>query len=68
MICEKCWRDAWDFGYLGLTTQTDRYMQLIEERKDTPCPEDKVEEMLDQEWRTDEDDLDDISDPSLSQF
>ena len=28
----------------------------------------EVEEMLAQEWRTDEDDFDDISDPSLSQF
>ncbi len=28
----------------------------------------EVEEMLTQEWRTDEDDPDDINDPSLSQF
>ena len=40
----------------------------MEEDLEKPNPGD-VEEMLDQEWRTDEEDSDgDISDPSISQF
>lgn len=38
-MCEKCWRDAgfdvgWD-SYPG--DKTDRYHELVEERKDVPC-------------------------------
>ena len=37
-MCEKCWGDAWDGGHFGgCETQTDRYAQLLEERKDSPC-------------------------------
>lgn len=38
MICEKCWSDAYDGGYFGgCESQTERYLELLEERKDSPC-------------------------------
>jgi len=46
MICEKCWRDAYGGGYYGgCESQTERYMQLLEERKDNPCPKEKTKWM-----------------------
>jgi len=37
-ICKKCWNDAYGGGYYdGCETQTHRYHQLLEERKDKPC-------------------------------
>jgi len=42
MICEKCWRDAWDFGYFGgCETQTERYYKLLQELKSNPCDVEK---------------------------
>lgn len=36
--CEKCWSDAYDFGrFYGCESQTERYYELLEERKDRPC-------------------------------
>lgn len=38
MTCEKCWNDAYGGGYFGgCETQTHRYHQLLQERKDKPC-------------------------------
>ncbi len=35
--CEKCWSDAWRQTRGGGKSQPDRYMELLEERKDNPC-------------------------------
>ena len=41
-VCEKCWRDA---GRMAMSnpfkSQTDFYMELLEERKDSPCTEEQ---------------------------
>jgi len=44
MICEKCWREAYDGGYFGgCKSQTERYYQLLSEKEycfgDEPKPE-----------------------------
>lgn len=38
--CEKCWQDAYRLMLAGeFETQTDAYMYLLNERKDSPCDE-----------------------------
>ena len=51
MICLRCWRDAYDGGhYGGCETQAERYGQLLDERKDSPCtPEQQAGEYWDAE-------------------
>ena len=56
----------------GRISQRKIFIKKLNDLLSSRCSTDKaggeVEEMLAQEWRTDEDDPDDISDPSLSQF
>ena len=38
MFCEKCWGDAyWRWQETG-KSQYECYLELLEERKDNPCP------------------------------
>lgn len=37
MMCEKCWADAYDRMMMRGGNQTDRYYELLKERKDNPC-------------------------------
>ena len=38
--CEKCWADAYVRSLADTSkTQTDHYMDLLDERKDNPCVE-----------------------------
>ncbi len=39
--CEKCWRDASLEAHLRGGTVAQRYRELLEERKDTPCTEEE---------------------------
>jgi hypothetical protein len=38
MICEKCWADAYRRSYGTGKSQYECYLELLEERKDNPCP------------------------------
>ena len=35
--CEKCWRDAYLRSLATGKSQSECYMELLEERKDNPC-------------------------------
>jgi hypothetical protein len=48
-VCEKCWRDAYRIALSRGKSQTEVYLELLEERKDHPCT---IEE---QQGRRDED-------------
>lgn len=38
MICDKCWRDAYSRMISDPSkTQTDHYLDLLDERADNPC-------------------------------
>ena len=39
--CEKCWADAARIAFRTDRSQTDCYMELLEERKDHPCSEEE---------------------------
>ena len=39
MVCEKCWADAYMRSFGSGKSQTECYMELLEERKDNPCTE-----------------------------
>ncbi len=53
--CEKCWADAYRMVMGGnADSQTEAYMQLIEERKDNPCsPKDQAGQWWDDEKQCD---------------
>jgi len=51
-VCEKCWRDAYRIALSRGKSQTEVYLELLEERKDHPCT---IEE---QQGRRDEDSQD----------
>ena len=36
-MCEKCWAEAYLKSQYSTKTQTDCYLELLEERKDNPC-------------------------------
>jgi len=38
MICEKCWANAYTRSYGTGKSQYECYLELLEERKDNPCP------------------------------
>lgn len=37
-MCEKCWNDAYREAFGSGRSQTEVYLELLEERKDNPCP------------------------------
>jgi len=37
-VCEKCWSDAYMRSRDTGKSQTECYYELLEERKDNPCP------------------------------
>ena len=37
MACEKCWGDAFVRARRDGRSQTDHYLELLDERKDKPC-------------------------------
>ena len=37
MACEKCWNDAFRRAMTDGRSQADHYLELLAERKDTPC-------------------------------
>ena len=39
--CEKCWRDAYLRSIGSGKSQTECYYELLEERKNNPCPIEK---------------------------
>lgn len=53
--CERCWWDAWGGGHFaGCESQTDRYHQLLEERKENPCtPKQEAGSWWDEEHQCD---------------
>ena len=41
--CEKCWSDSYLFSYGTDISQTEKYHELLKERKDNPCtPEEQA--------------------------
>jgi len=38
MLCEKCWSNAYTRAYGTGKSQYECYLELLEERKDNPCP------------------------------
>ncbi len=39
--CEKCWADAYRRSYGSSKSQTECYIELLKERKDSPCTEEQ---------------------------
>jgi hypothetical protein len=37
MMCEKCWRDAFNRAYGGSKSQAECYQEILDERKNKPC-------------------------------
>ena len=41
MACEKCWGDAYKRSMVDGRAQSDHYLELLEERRATPCTVDE---------------------------
>lgn len=50
MVCEKCWKDAFNRAYATGKCQSDCYEELLEERKYNPCtPQEQAGQYWDEE-------------------
>ena len=43
-VCEKCWADAYVRSLENGKSQYDNYLDLLEERRDNPCPQNTLAE------------------------
>jgi len=58
-MCEKCWSEAYRKSLYNGKSQSDCYLDILEERKDNPCsPQEQAGGWWDEEKQCDKRDLD----------